>query len=322
MVLSLHILRSGFSPPTRRPGLPATLLAVLALLVPAGRAGAFEKWVVERKLEISGAEGIGFNQPSDVVVLEGKVYVLDAVNNRLCWFDVSGRPLGTTHGSADTSLAGSLGLGADTRGHVFITDSIQGRILTLGAEGRLDVYVTIPKEDKDDPPDPTGLFFFGERLYVVDNDNHVVRIFSQDGKPQGRWGGKGEGFGLFKYPFRAAVDPRGRVGVTDVINSRVQWFTPKGEFLSSFGVTGVVSGTLYRPGGFDIDPDGNVYIADAYFGAVQVFDVDGKLVAILYDRAKSVLTLKNPVAVRWYRGSLFVVEMAADRVSVFSIIKR
>ncbi len=290
-----------------------------ATILPCPAAGAFDHWTAEKKFEIGGADGSSFEQPSDLAVFGSRIYILDSLNNRLCWFDGQGKQLGCSYGTPEVPLTGSLGLAQDNRGRFFVADGSRGKILVQSGSGKPAVFATILKQGREKQPDPTGILFYNDRLYVADNENHVVRILGPDGKVEGSWGGAGEGPGLFKYPFRVAVDPRGRVGVTDVLNCRVQFFTPKGEFLSAFGGPGVVSGTLFRPGGFDIDGEGNVFVADNYFGTIQVFDITGKLTAILYDRTGKIIALRNPVALKVVGGSLYTVEMSANRVSVFSL---
>jgi sugar lactone lactonase YvrE len=293
-------------------------LICLWLLAPSGAAAA-EKWVAERKLEISGSGGMTFNQPVDATVVEEGLLVLDALNNRLCWFDLKGRPTGITGGTAEFPLSGAMTVAPDSRGGVLVGDSFRGRVLRATRKGGFTVVVTLVAQDKEQPADPTGLLYFGEKIYLVDNDNHVVRIFAADGKPEGKWGGIGRSLGQFQYPFRLAADPRGRIAVTDVLNCRIQFFTPKGELLSSFGRAGSTAGTLFRPGGFDIDQEGNVWVADNYFGTVQVFSQEGALKAVLHGIDGGVLALRSPVALKVRRGSLYVVEMGANRVVEYSI---
>lgn len=295
------------------------LLTVLFVMFVVSESLSFEKWVAERTLIISGAAGSNFRQPSDVAVYDRKIYVLDSMNNRVCIFDSRGRQIEVITGTSNSSMVGAMGLANDARGRFFIADGSRGRILTFKDSDKPAVLMTLDNQKEGADPDPTDVLFFGESLYVVDNDNHKISFFQIDGEKKGDWGGLGEGYARFSYPFRIAVDPEGRIGITDVLNYRVQFFTPKGRFLSGFGKPGVVSGTLYRPAGFDIDENGNIYLSDNYFGTVQVFDISGNLTALLYGIDGKPLTLSSPVALKVQRGTLYAVEMAADRVSVFSL---
>jgi DNA-binding beta-propeller fold protein YncE len=294
------------------------IAGALILAVPSPSLG-FEKWRAKAEIEISGAGKVPFNQPGDMALFEGKIYVLDSLNNRICVFDSRGKHLRSVRGTAAVPLVGAMGLARDDRGRFFVADGYRGRILTFTGKNEPTRFINLVKGEEQDPPDPTDVLFFGDKLYVVDNDNHLVRIFSSDAREEGTWGGLGEGYGLFKYPFRLAVDPRGRLAVTDVLNSRVQLFTPKGDFLGSLGGPGVVSGTLFRPGGFDIDQEGRFYIADNYFGNIQVFDISGRLIAVIHDDQGRPLQFENPVSLEVDRDRLYVVEMGADRLRVFSL---
>lgn len=301
----------------RRPGRWILPLAWLCLL--ASGAAAAEKWSAERKLEITGSGGVAFNQPVDAAVVEDGFLVLDSLNNRLCWFDLKGRPEGITGGTAEYPLTAAMAVAPDNRGGALVGESHRGRVLRAAPKEGLRAVVSMVSQGREQPADPTGLLHFGGRIFLADNDNHVVRVFGADGKPEGKWGGLGQGLGLFQYPFRLAADPRGRIAVTDVLNCRVQFFTPKGDFLSSFGRAGTTAGTLFRPGGFDIDQEGNVWVADNYFGTIQVFSQEGVLKAVLCGADGGILSLSSPVALKVHGGGILVVEMGANRVVLFSI---
>jgi tripartite motif-containing protein 71 len=325
MVLPVHPLTGpGRGSRPRRGGLAgAALLLLSALLAPVGGTAApFDRWSAVRAFDLTTAGGVAFNQPSDLAIAGAKLWVLDSLNNRLCSFDLRGRPLSIVRGAAPLTFDGALGLASDPRGRIFVADGRRERILALAEGGGLSLFAELPPAVKGKGTEPAGLLFYNDRLYHADNEAHRVGILSAEGRSQGDWGGLGEGPGLFKYPFRLAVDPRGRIGVTDVINARIQFFTPKGEFLTTFGTPGSTAGTLFRPGGLDIDDDGDVWVADNYFGTIQVFDVSGTLRAVIHDRDGKVLTLGNPTALKYRGGVLYVVEMRANRVSAFTIDKK
>src|SRR5688572_24882860 len=107
------------------------------------------------------------------------------------------------------------------------------------------------------------------RLYVVDNGNHRVQVFTEYGEFIGKWGKQGNGEGEFWHPISITVHdgtherkilprlmslppldsfPPGilsicveyivteRVCVMDMLNQRVQFFDPEGKFLSQWPI--------------------------------------------------------------------------------------
>ena len=62
-------------------------------------------------------------------------------------------------------------------------------------------------------------------VYVADSDNARVQSFSLTGQFVTKWGVVGEGPGEFDTPEGIAVDPLGRIFVSDVILDRIESFT-------------------------------------------------------------------------------------------------
>jgi DNA-binding beta-propeller fold protein YncE len=94
----------------------------------------------------------------------------------------------------------------------------------------------------------------------------------------------------------------------------------KWGFGNDIGGWGVEKGELFRPKGVAVDAKGQVYIADSYLGIIQVFDQAGNFQAVLGDEQAKVRRFMTPT--RLYvdgDGLLYVVEMFANRVSVFRV---
>jgi len=64
----------------------------------------------------------------------------------------------------------------------------------------------------------------GSIVYVVDNQNSRVQLFTSAGAYLGQWGTAGSGPGQFLNPTGIATDSQGNVWVTDTNNSRIQVF--------------------------------------------------------------------------------------------------
>ena len=75
----------------------------------------------------------------------------------------------------------------------------------------------------------------GGNVYVADNLNNRVQVFSPDGIYLTQWGTYGSGDGQFSGPFGVAVDAGGRVYVADTYNHRIQVFEGDGTYVTQWG---------------------------------------------------------------------------------------
>jgi DNA-binding beta-propeller fold protein YncE len=118
-----------------------------------------------------------------------------------------------------------------------------------------------------------------ERLYITDEHNHRISIFSSDGKFLGKWGEQGSGDGQLNGPAGIAIDSGDNVYVADQNNNRMQKFTTEGRFLDKWGEAGSGNGQLNMPWGVAVDSQGDVYVADWRNDRIQKFSPDGKFIA-------------------------------------------
>lgn len=122
------------------------------------------------------------------------------------------------------------GVVADENGNLEVTDSNNGRLLVFDRNGT--VAGTIGHGIGDgDLGLPRGVAVNGNKLFVVDATDHMVRIYKV-GKGDAlsptylaAFGSEGRLDGTFEYPNGIAVDSRARIYVTDRENNRVQVWT-------------------------------------------------------------------------------------------------
>jgi DNA-binding beta-propeller fold protein YncE len=264
--------------------------------------------------------------PSDVSVSkDGRIYIVDGVNNKIRIYNRFGKPLATfgKEGSGQGELRFPLGIAIDHRGTVYVADSGNHRIQIFNPEGRFISEIKVPSNNGH-PADPTDVVVDDSRsrCYIVDNDNH--RILAYDltnfnlikihGKP-------GTQKREFRYPFLITLDKDNYFYVVDVINTRVQVLNPEGLFVTSIGGWGVERGELFRPKGVAIDNKSRVYVSDSYIGIIQVFKPGGEFHAVVGDPSNGgVKRFKTPTGIFIDRqNKLYVVEMFANRVSVYSV---
>jgi DNA-binding beta-propeller fold protein YncE len=270
---------------------------------------------------IVGPPGAPFNMPSDAAVgRDGNLYVLDGVNHRVVVYDAEGRlqfQFGA-HGGGLGQFAYPLGIAADPNGTIYVADSGNHRFQVFTPEGRPLETVPLPAAPSGVPPDPTDVAIDAtrKRLYVADNDNHVIHVYSlADHRFEAIWGGPGQGERQFRYPFLIDTSVQGYLFVVEPINTRVQVLNPDGKFVGFIGGWGLKSGQVFRPKGVVVCQD-RAYVTDSYLGTVQVFALSGRFLGVLADTAGTPMSFITPtgITIDAKRNRLYVVELKAHRV--------
>lgn len=267
-----------------------------------------------------------FLQPSDVAIgKNGAVYVADGVNGCIRIFDAAGayRASFGAKGSGLGQFQGLLGIATDSAGTVYAADAQNHRVQIFSPDGTFRRSLDIVPGSGDGPTDPVDMALDERRrqLYVVDNDNHHVLVYSLDDfRLAWRWAEMGDLRDQLEYPFLIAVGRDSSVFVVDVINTRVQVYSPKGAVVATIGGWGVEPGQFYRPKGVCTDSENRVYVSDSYLGVIQVFNRYGNLKGIIADEQGALRKWRSPVGIAVdARQRLYVVDMLANRVSVYTL---
>ena len=268
----------------------------------------------------------GFDEPSDVAVSkDGRIYVVDGVNNRIKTYDSNGKSVSSfgAEGSGNGQFRYPLGIDVDDSGKIYIADSGNHRVQIFDRNAAFMAKIDLPIKGTT-PADPTDVAVdtARDRIYVVDNDNHRIFFYTLSTlKPEKSVGAPGEQDLMFRYPFLMTLDRGGDLYVVDVINTRVQAINPEGLFITDIGGWGVEKGEFFRPKGVAADASGRIFVSDSYMGVVQVFDTWGEFQGVLGDfNKKAIQKFKTPVGLFVDdRNRIYVVEMLANRVSVYGI---
>lgn len=265
--------------------------------------------------------GLPFNMPTDAAVgSDGELYVLDGVNHRVVAYDADGnflRDFGT-RGDGPGQFLFPLGIAAAPDGKIYVADSGNHRFQVFASDGRLLKAVSLPSAESGAPPDPADIVMDGarQRLYITDNDNHRVLVYSlAKDNFESVWGRPGQGERQFRYPFLVDLSADGYLLVVESINTRVQMLNSGGKFVRFIGAWGVKPGQLFRPKGVAVF--GNlVYVTDSYLGSVQVFNLSGAFLGPLRDTSGALMKFTTPtgVAIDSNRLRLYVVELKANRI--------
>lgn len=221
-----------------------------------------------------------FYLPADAAVAkDGTVYVVDAGNHRIQWFDKDGNfqgkfgGLGTGNGTFifPTSIAIS------SNEVLFIADTNNNRIQKISRNGTF--LGTFGSGQLNSPYD-LALSNSG-KVYVADTKNNRIQVFTQDGNPILSWGSLGAGNSQFGSPTGIAVANDGSIYVGDTDNNRVQQFTAEGSFIRSFGHKGAGNGEFNAPSRITVAADNSIFVVDADNNRIQRFSAQGEYIQTL-----------------------------------------
>ncbi|MGH9920900.1 MAG: Ig-like domain repeat protein [Nitrososphaerales archaeon] len=233
---------------------------ILAIFLTAPVAYASTGHVFLTQFGSSGTGDGQFNQAWGVAVSSGHVFVSD-LNERINEFTTTGTFLGwlgkcTGGSNCDTTTDTSIG---------FSCTAATCSGLTFGSgDGQFN--------------GPRGLAVDAAgNLYVVDEGNQRIQVFTSTGTFVRAWGSSGSMDGQFAFPFGIAVSGSD-VFVADTNNERVQEFTTAGTFVTTWNTAGGSGCSFDEPIGIAADSAGNVYVAQQANSCVDKFTSSGTFI--------------------------------------------
>ncbi|KAA3599287.1 MAG: tetratricopeptide repeat protein [Calditrichaeota bacterium] len=116
--------------------------------------------------------------------------------------------------------------------------------------------------------EPSATATFGDKVFVVNTDEHQVLIFDAEGNYQFSFSEKGSSEGKLKSPTDLAISNDGKIHVCDTDNNRISVFSTDGIFLSFFPKK---SNLLEEPKSIAIDSKGIIYVLDKS-NTIYIFD--------------------------------------------------
>ena len=206
-----------------------------------------------------------------------------------------------------------INIAVDADGTRYVADTGRGQVMIYNGEG--EYLGAIGKQAATRPVDPlapgvrpkraeleikpTDVLVTTNHLYVTDLQGHGVRVYDKATRelaftiPQGPTNAQSK---LFQ-PTNLAMDPEGRLYVSDTGGFRVQQYDAEGRFLRSFGGYGDRPGEMALPKGVAVDHEDRVYVLDAKMQVAQISDPDGKLLLFFGEPGASAASMDLPAKV-------------------------
>lgn len=276
---------------------------------------------------------------------DGRIYVSDSGNNRICVFDSTGAflfefggrgILKPAPGIKPTWKAGRfnfpVGIDVDQNGDVYVADFHNDQIQVFDAEGTF--LRAFPEAGK-----PLGKGSSGKggsgiavtdiavadgKVYVT--DSFQIAVFDTEGVLLTQFGKPGAAPGDFAYPNGIAVGTDGTLYVADSDNNRIQALTSAGTFVWALGehvsdLQVEVDNAFGLPRDVTVLDDGSLIVVDAFEFALKHVSETGKLREVLGERGVEPAQFNFPNSVDDLGDLLVVADKENDRVQVLRIVE-
>lgn len=276
--------------------------------------------------------------------LDGRIYVVDTGNNRVCAFDDKGaflfefggfgvrKPLPGGHFTwAPGRLNYPIGIDVDrTDGSVYVADFRNDQIQKFTSEGAFVAAFPDPTKVAGrggSGQDGRGIAVTdvavsGGRVYAT--DTYQVFVFGSDGRLIEQFGKPGSGAADLDHPNGVTVGRDGTIYVSDSNHARLIAFDPKGKRLWSVGdppASAEASGALGMPRGLSTLDDGSIVVADAFMFDLPVIGADGRMLSTFGERGDKPGQFNFPNDVSASGGLLLVTDKENNRVQVLRLVR-
>jgi len=285
---------------------------------------------VKHLFDVTKIAGMDLSLPSDVAVVGNKIYIVDGDNHRILVLNENGKLLFKfgSKGRANGKFFYPVGIFVSQNGDIYVTDTKNYRIqkfnpkgihlLTIDSISLIDSDSKSKKIKKVRPVDIT-VHEKTKEIYVT-TKHHTVVVYDKSGKKVREWGGNGKQDSLFRYPGSIVNMSDNRVGIVDILNTRIQVFRNKGKFSFQVSSFGVQPGHLIRPKGIALDKNEKMYISDSYMDVIQVFSSSGKFQYVLGSNGKP-YRFTSAAGIAISNNKLYVAEPFQNKVSVYQLLK-
>ncbi len=285
---------------------------------------------------VAGAKhNLQLDKPYGVAIWRGKIFVCDT-NSTVVVLDLEKKRFRALTGAVGAgALVQPLNVSVEPDGTLYVADPVRGQVVVFDRDEKYLRAFGKPDEWK-----PVDAVPFGDRLYVADNANGLVKVLDKtSGELLKSIGAGGPPAERLSRPTNLAFDRDGYLYVTDLGRFQIVKFDRDGHFKSTFGAPGDTMGHFARPKGISLDREGRLFVVDAAFSNVQIFASEGYLLSFFGEGknqpgglqlpAKIAVDYDNVALFRDYAAPEFEVEylllitnqFGPRKVSVFGVGK-
>jgi DNA-binding beta-propeller fold protein YncE len=125
-----------------------------------------------------------FNLPTELMIKNGVIAVVDAMNFRIQTFDRQGsfQSAFGNLGDSEEALFRPKGISLDSENHIYLVEGLSGTVQVFDREGQLLYFFGRRGRGLGEFQLPAGLFVDqNDRVYVVDSYNRRVQVFQYHG---------------------------------------------------------------------------------------------------------------------------------------------
>jgi DNA-binding beta-propeller fold protein YncE len=131
-----------------------------------------------------GEQNGEFNLPTELLIKNGVLAVVDAMNFRVQIFDRQGNfqsAIGNL-GDSDDAMFRPKGIGLDSENHIYLVEALWGTVQVFDREGQLLYFFGKRGKGLAEFQLPAGVFIDqNDRVYVADSYNRRVQVFQYHG---------------------------------------------------------------------------------------------------------------------------------------------
>ena len=268
-----HARKHVFFPPPPAPPRVQYLTGFSDGRDPEAVSGKFAEFVVGEQLAT-----LPIVKPYGVAVASNQLFICDTGNRAVDILDLGQGTMQLFSPAGLGKLGVPINLALDGDGSRYVTDTAHNQVMCYDPAGQFSGLL-----DDTNALRPTGVALTPERIYIADLSSHCVRVYSKAARrllftiPRNPQADEAAEPGKLYMPVNLALDPQGRVYVSDLSVCRVKIFDAEGKFLRTFGSQGDLPGQFARPKGIAVDRAGRIFVVDAASQTCQIFDADGRL---------------------------------------------
>jgi DNA-binding beta-propeller fold protein YncE len=236
-------------------------------------------------------------KPFGLCTWDDQLLVCDTQHRVVHVFDFGAREMVPLGGEGPVQLVKPVDVECDEDGFRYVADAARGEVVVFDTAGRFVRQIGAGTDE--DPFKPVALAIGGGKLYAVNSTQHRVETFDlTSGTRLATLGPSSTGEDRLLFPAGIALDGKGRMYVSDLMNSRVGVFSSAGEPLLNIGRPGDRPGDLAKPKHLAFDNESRVlFVADAGFQQVHMFDPQGNILMLFGGKADSPDAMPLPAGI-------------------------